>query len=109
MNERNGKDRERQGTPIPKTPQPVKDAMRHKGQANEKLHPEDLRDEGPDNALEKPAEGPATTTHSGQTTRGSYATDSSTGAGRYQDHKTGTFGVDPLDESTEEPIDPKID
>lgn len=32
----------------------------------------------------------------GQTTRGSYSTDQSTGAGAYQDHRAGKFGVDPV-------------
>ena|GEM_PF-2390726 len=51
----------------------------------------------------------------GQTTRGSYSTDTSTGAGRYADHRAGTFGMDDVaqpgnDEDVEpDPIDPKID
>ena len=51
----------------------------------------------------------------GQTGRGSYSTDTSTGAGHYADHRSGTFGVDPVaqpgnDEDVEpDPIDTKID
>ncbi len=50
----------------------------------------------------------------GQTTRGSYSTDPSTGAGRYADHRAGTFGMDDVaqpgnDQQVEpDPIDPKI-
>lgn len=50
----------------------------------------------------------------GQTTRGAYSTDTSTGAGRYADHRAGTFGVDDVaqpgnDEEVEpDPIDPKF-
>ncbi len=50
----------------------------------------------------------------GQTTRGSYSTDPSTGAGRYADHRAGTFGMDDVaqpgnDQLVEpDPIDPKI-
>lgn len=50
----------------------------------------------------------------GQTARGSYSTDTSTGAGRYADHRAGTFGVDDVaqpgnDEDVEpDPIDTKI-
>ncbi len=50
----------------------------------------------------------------GQTGRGSYSTDTSTGAGRYADHRSGTFGVSPVaqpgnDEQVEpDPIDTKI-
>ena len=51
----------------------------------------------------------------GQTGRGSYSTDTSTGAGRYADHRAGAFGVNDVaqpgnDEDVEpDPIDPKID
>ena len=50
----------------------------------------------------------------GQTARGSYSTDTSTGAGRYGDHRSGTFGVDGVaqpgnDEEVEpDPIDPQF-
>jgi hypothetical protein len=50
----------------------------------------------------------------GQTARGSYSTDTSTGAGRYGDHRAGVFGVDDVaqpgnDEDVEpDPIDTKI-
>jgi hypothetical protein len=50
----------------------------------------------------------------GQTSRGSYSTDTSTGGGRYADHRAGAFGVDDVaqpgnDEDVEpDPIDPKI-
>ena len=50
----------------------------------------------------------------GQTARGSYSTDTSTGAGRYADHRSGTFGVEDVaqpgnDENVEpDPIDTKI-
>ncbi len=49
----------------------------------------------------------------GQTTRGSYATDSSTGGGRYQDH-TGVFAERPVaqpgtdQEKEPDPVDPKL-
>ena len=49
-----------------------------------------------------------TSIHTGQTTRGSYGTDSSTGAGRYMDRTEGTFGTEPVDPEHEEPEDPKI-
>lgn len=53
-------------------------------------------------------------TQSGQTSRGSYSTDPSTGAGRYADHRSGQFGTEdvaqPGDDNEKEPdpIDPKI-
>lgn len=50
----------------------------------------------------------------GQTGRGSYSTDTSTGAGHYADHRAGTFGVESVaqpgnDEDVEpDPIDTQI-
>lgn len=50
----------------------------------------------------------------GQTTRGSYSTDPSTGAGRYADHRAGKFGTANVaqpgnDQSVEpDPIDPEL-
>lgn len=50
----------------------------------------------------------------GQTTRGSYSTDASTGAGRYADHRAGKFGTEDVaqpgnDQLIEpDPIDPKL-
>lgn len=53
---------------------------------------------------------PLTTTMGVLTTRGEYATDPATGGGRYMDHGSGTFGMDPVGPPAgePEPIDPKI-
>lgn len=50
----------------------------------------------------------------GQTTRGSYSTDTSTGGGRYADHRAGRFGTTDVaqpgnDQTVEpDPIDPEL-
>jgi hypothetical protein len=50
----------------------------------------------------------------GQTTRGSFGTDQSTGSGTYMDRRSGQFGTDPVaqpdnDGSNEpDPVDPKL-
>lgn len=55
-----------------------------------------------------------TGTQSGQTTRGAYSTDASTGAGRYADHRAGKFGTEDVaqpgnDQRIEpDPIDPAL-
>jgi hypothetical protein len=69
--------------------------------------PEHTEEGSPRGAAE---EGTMTTgTSTGQTTRGSYSTDPATGGGRYGDHSSGQFTVDPLGQpGSEEPIDPKI-
>src|SRR5262245_28388097 len=97
------------GAPDPKDPAPFPEAMRSISKENEDLNPGSERiTDGPG----APPEGAGTdapgTSHTGQTTRGSYATDSSTGAGRYMDRSTGNFGVEPVDEQGEEDaIDPE--
>ena len=96
---------------VPPDPQPVQDAVRNIKRANEDLDPAaNANAEGPGHASEGAgADTHATTTHSGQTTRGSYSTDSSTGAGRYMDHSSGTFGVEPVDEEgKDDAIDTKL-
>ena len=94
----------------PTDPPEVKDALRQIRRENEDLNP---GAQGQGQGPGAPPEGaaadlPGTTTHTGQTTRGSYATDSSTGTGRYMDRTTGTFGMEPLDpEGEDDAIDQK--
>ena len=92
-------------------PAPFADAMRTISKENEDLNPADERvTDGPGAPPEGPEDhSPSLTSHTGQTTRGSYATDSSTGAGRYMDHRTGTFGMDPVeDQGEDDAIDPQV-
>ncbi len=107
--------------PSEKTPPPaaVPSAARPPSHAKDAEPTDDLENtrlgnighapEGPD-ADPEPSLVPHATTMGGATTRGEYATDPATGGGRYMDHGTGTFGMDPVDPPAGEPetIDPKI-
>ena len=71
--------------------------------------PRELR---PDQVIVNPTMGEMPTgIQTGQTTRGSYSTDPATGAGRYADHRAGTFGTEDVaqpgnDEDVEpDPVD----
>ena len=68
-----------------------------------------------DDVIVNPTDGDMPTgIQTGQTTRGSYSTDPSTGAGRYADHRAGKFGTEDVaqpgnDQSLEpDAIDPKL-
>jgi hypothetical protein len=58
--------------------------------------------------------GMASGTQTGQTTRGSYGSDQSTGAGTYMDRRSGIFGNEPVaqpdndQENEPDPVDPKL-
>lgn len=61
----------------------------------EALHHGEPRD--PDTVMDDPlADSLPTGIQTGVTTRGSYSTDQSTGAGGYSDHRSGMFGTSPV-------------
>lgn len=96
--------------PTDKSLHTFNNAMRRMSKENEDFNPgQERQTNGPGAPPAGAAEETAPlTTHAGQTTRGNYATDSSTGAGRYMDHASGTFGMEPLDpEGNADAIVPK--
>ena len=110
--------------------EPIPAERKEEDRPNEKAEEEARKEEGvgmkqmdgdipkeltPDQVIVNPTGGELPTgIQTGQTTRGSYSTDPATGAGRYADHRAGTFGTEEVaqpgnDQTVEpDPIDPQL-